>query len=75
LAYQLCYAGDCLEEIEQPARTIEFDTDKGTKEVFAFKMPDGKRIEFYSIGESIPDMKGGRPIGPLAFFITVPIAE
>ena len=71
LSYTLCYAGDCLEETSEKTTLIEFFTDKGQKELFALKMPEGKsRIQFYKIGDPIPDQKGGRAIGDLAFEIT-----
>ena len=71
LSYSLCYAGDCLEETAEPSTLIEFFTDKGQKELFAIKMPEGKsRIQFFKISEPIPDTKGGRSIGELAFEIS-----
>lgn len=73
LAYELCYAGDCLEETDPSARTILFTNSRGGIDVYVFKMPDGHRlIEFYTIGDPIPDEKGGRTIGPLAFSIKAP---
>ncbi len=73
LAYDLCIAGDCLEETEPAALTIDFTTRKGERETFAVKMPDGhKLIQFYSIGAAIPDQKGGRSIGALAFEVKAP---
>lgn len=71
LSYSLCYAGDCLEETAEPSTLIEFFTDKGQRELFALKMPDGKsKIQFYKIGDPLPDTKGGRSIGDLVFEIT-----
>jgi hypothetical protein len=68
LGYSICYAGDCLEETDPPARTIDFIDERGGKETFAFKLIDGKKsIEFYSIGPPIPDIKGGRSIGPMVY--------
>ena len=68
LGYVLCYAGDCLEETEPASRTIDLIDEKGQKQTFAFKSIGGKMaIELYSIGPPIPDMKGGRPIGPMVY--------
>ena len=68
LSYSLCYAGDCLEETMDPANLIEFTDDRGERNLFAYKMPEGKsRIEFFSVGGPKPDIKGERSIGPLAF--------
>ncbi len=68
LGYELCYAGDCLEETEPVSRTIDLIDEKGQKQTFAFKSIEGKMaIELYSIGPPIPDMKGGRSIGPMVY--------
>lgn len=68
LAYSLCYAGDCLEETEPASRTIVLIDEKGEKQTFAFKSIEGKMaIELYRIGPPIPDMKGGRSIGPMVY--------
>ena len=68
LGYVLCYAGDCLEETEPASRTIDLIDEKGQKQTFAFKSIEGKMaIELYSIGPPIPDMKGGRSIGPMVY--------
>lgn len=68
LAYSLCYAGDCLEDTEPPSRTIMLIDEKGEKQTFAFKSIEGKMaLELYSIGPPIPDMKGGRSIGPMVY--------
>ncbi|HSF87963.1 MAG TPA: hypothetical protein VLA46_01010 [Saprospiraceae bacterium] len=68
LAYSLCYAGDCLEETEPPSRTIILIDEKGEKQTFAFKSIEGKMaLELYRIGPPIPDMKGGRSIGPMVY--------
>ena len=73
LSYELCIAGDCLEETEPASLTIDFTTRKGEKETFVVKMPDGhKLIQFFSIGAPIPDQKGGRSIGALAFEVKAP---
>jgi len=68
LGYTICYAGDCLEDTEPPANTIDFIDDKGNRETFVFKAIKGKMaIELYSIGPPIPDIKGGRTIGPMVY--------
>lgn len=68
LGYSLCYAGDCLEETDPPSRTIDLMDEKGARQTFAFKSIEGKMaIELYSIGPPIPDMKGGRSIGPMIY--------
>jgi hypothetical protein len=68
LSFSLCYAGDCLEETLEQSRLIEFTDDRGERHLFSFKMPEGKsRIEFFSIGDPKPDIKGERSIGPLSF--------
>lgn len=76
LSYELCYAGDCLEETENPSQLIEFIDDKGGKVLFAYKKPEGQSIfQFFSIGEPKPDVKGERSIGALAFELTTGISE
>ena len=73
LSYKLCFSGDCLEETEPRANTIDFFTDKGTTETYAFKMlSHRKNYQFHSIGDPIPDIKGGRSIGPMVFEIMAP---
>ncbi len=68
LGYVLCYAGDCLEETDPPARTIELLDIKGNRETFAYKTVGGKMaIEFYKLGPAKSDEKGGRSIGPLVY--------
>jgi hypothetical protein len=68
LAYSLCYAGDCLEETEPASRTIMLIDERGEKQTFAFKSIEGKMaLELYSIGPPIPDVKGGRSIGPMVY--------
>lgn len=68
LSYELCYAGDCLEETETSSTLIEFMDDKGGKVLFAYKKPEGQSsIQFFSIGEPKSDVKGERTIGALAF--------
>ncbi len=68
LGYSLCYAGDCLEITETASRIIGLVDDTGKKEFFAFKNVDGKKaLEFYRIGDPIPDEKGGRSIGPMIY--------
>ncbi len=73
LSFKLCIAGDCLEETDPAAFTIDFTTRKGERETFVVRMTDGhKLIQFYSIGAPIPDQKGGRSIGTLAFEVKAP---
>lgn len=68
LSYEICYAGDCLEETEPFSNTINFLDDHNQYTTFSFVITPGRRtIKFYSIGKAIPDQKGGRKIGPLAF--------
>jgi hypothetical protein len=68
LGYEICYAGDCLEETSPPSRIITLADDKGNRDMFAFKNVEGKMaIELYSIGPPIPDIKGERTIGPLVY--------
>ena len=68
LGYALCYAGDCLEETDPPSRTIDLLDTRGNRETFAFKSVEGKMaIELYQLGDPIPDMKGGRSIGPMIY--------
>jgi hypothetical protein len=68
LAYEICFAGDCLGETSPPSNTIDFTDDKNNKTTFAFKIAPGRRtIQFFTIGDPSPDTKGERSIGPLAF--------
>jgi len=68
LSYEICYAGDCLGETDPPSNTIDFLDDRNTKTTFAMKIASGRRlIQFYSIADPAPDIKGERKIGPLAF--------
>lgn len=71
LSYEICYAGDCLEETEVPSQMIEFTNDKAEKELFVIRMPNGKRqVQFFKVGPAKPDIKGERSIGELAFELT-----
>lgn len=64
--YELCYAGDCLEETDPPSRTMDLIDDKGNRETYSMKTVEGKMaIELYKIGDPVPDQKGGRPIGAM----------
>lgn len=68
LSYEICYAGDCLEETEPFSNTISFMDDHNKYTTFSFTIVPGRRtIKFYAVGNEIPDQKGGRKIGPLAF--------
>ena len=68
ISYAICYAGDCLEETDPHANTIDFMDDRAKYTTFAFKIAPGRRlIQFYTIADPDPDMKGGRKIGPLSF--------
>jgi hypothetical protein len=68
LGYELCYAGDCLEETIPPSRIITLIDDKGQRDMFVFKNIEGKMsIELYAISPPIPDVKGERTIGPLVY--------
>ena len=68
LYYELCYAGDCLEETEPHSNTIDLMDDHGNHTTFALKIAPGRRLlQFYNLGDPIPDMKGARKIGSLAF--------
>ncbi|MBK9981142.1 MAG: hypothetical protein IPP15_01730 [Saprospiraceae bacterium] len=68
LSYEICYAGDCLEETEPFSNTINLLDDHNQYTTFSFVITPGRRtIKFYSIGKEIPDQKGGRKIGALAF--------
>lgn len=70
LSYELCYAGDCMEETGTPAHLIDFTNDKGTSELFAIKVhADKSVIQFYRIGAPKPGIKGQRTIDELAFEI------
>lgn len=68
LGYALCYAGDCLEETDPYTQTIDLLDERGQVITFAMKSVEGKMaIELYSIGDPIPDQKGGRSIGPMIY--------
>lgn len=68
IGYRLCYAGDCLEETDPPSRTIDLIDDQGKVQTFSLKPIEGKMaLELYSIGDPIPDIKGGRAIGPMIY--------
>ncbi len=70
LSYEICFAGDCLEETEPHSNTISLLDDRNHYTTFSFKITPGRRhIEFYSIEDPKPDIKGERKIGPLAFEI------
>ncbi len=72
IGYEVCYAGDCLEETDPPSNTVTFITDRGTKETFTFTINDGRQgIKLYSVGPPIPDIKGSRAIGPLVYELSV----
>lgn len=68
LGYTLCYAGDCLEETDPYSQTIELLDERGGVVTFSMKSVEGKMaIELYSIGDPVPDQKGGRSIGPMIY--------
>lgn len=68
IGYRLCYAGDCLEETDPPSRTIDLIDNEGKMQTFSLKPIEGKMaLELYSIGDPIPDMKGGRAIGQMIY--------
>lgn len=68
IAYELCYAGDCLETTSPPSRIITFIDMDGKRDDYSFKNIEGKMaIEIYSIGPPIPDVKGERAIGPMVY--------
>ena len=68
LSYEICFAGDCLGETEPVSNTINFLDDRNKNTTFSFKITPGRRtIQFYSIADPKPDIKGERKIGPLAF--------
>lgn len=68
IGYTLCYAGDCIGETEPPSPTITLTDDRGNMQTFAFKTVEGKMaIEFYSIADPLPDIKGERPIGKMIY--------
>ena len=69
LSYELCYAGDCLEETKSPANTILFTDDTGAKTLFTIEKSDAGEIKFYSVSEPKADIKGEREIGAMAFLI------
>ncbi|MEO6132109.1 MAG: hypothetical protein ABIQ02_09695 [Saprospiraceae bacterium] len=70
LSYEICYAGDCLEETDPYSNTIDFLDDHNNHTMFSMTIVPGRRtIKFFSIGPAIKDEKGGRKIGPMAFEI------
>src|SRR5688572_10458580 len=76
LSYTVCYAGDCLEETETPANLIEFTDDRGGTTLFAYKKPeDLSSVQFYKLAEPMPDIKGERAIGALAFELKTGLSQ
>ncbi|MEP6647946.1 MAG: hypothetical protein ABJC12_12730 [Saprospiraceae bacterium] len=68
LSYEICYAGDCLEETDPYSNTIDFMDDHNNHTAFSITIVPGRRtIKFFSIGPARKDEKGGRKIGPMAF--------
>ena len=68
IGYRLCYAGDCLEDTDPPSRTIDLVDDQGNLKTFSIKPIEGKMaLELYTISDPIPDIKGGRSIGPMIY--------
>jgi hypothetical protein len=69
LSYSLCYAGDCLEETEKPANTIEFTDDTGSRKLFAIGTSDAGELKLYSVADPKPDIKGERTIGEMVYVL------
>jgi hypothetical protein len=68
IGYRLCYAGDCLEDTDPPSRTIDLIDNEGKIQTFSVKPLSGKMgLEFYSIADPVPDIKGSRAIGPMVY--------
>lgn len=68
IGYEVCFAGDCLEETTPPSRTITLIDDAGNRETFSMKPLEGKMaLELYSLSAPVPDVKGERTIGPMLY--------
>ena len=66
--YAICYAGDCLEDTDPPARTLTLTNVAGQSESFVFqRSANADTLQFLRIGPEIPDQKGGRAIGEIAY--------
>lgn len=62
--YEVCYAGDCVQETDVPARIIYFYNDPKalTCMVWNWKNDKKKHLELYAVEASNPDEKGNRRI-------------
>lgn len=68
MGYTLCFAGDCREEADPPSPTITFLSDTGELVTYAMSFADaGHQIRFYPLSPPLPDEKGARKLGELAF--------
>jgi hypothetical protein len=66
--FEVCYAGDCLEETATPSRIIDLFDQDGNRETFALKNIEGKMaLELYQLSEPNPDVKGERTIGQMVY--------
>lgn len=66
--YEICYAGDCVEETEPSSNTICFSDSNNKETVYAFKIDKKKKaLRISNIGSPIKDIKGERAILDLAF--------
>jgi hypothetical protein len=62
--YEICYAGDCVQETSVPARIIYFynNSKAMTCMVWNWKDHKKKQLELYGIEAPTPEIKGGRRI-------------
>jgi hypothetical protein len=68
VGYTLCFAGDCLEEAEPYMPTITFVSYTGEAATYGMEMSEsGHRIRFYTLAPPVPDIKGSRQVGEMAF--------
>lgn len=62
--YEVCYAGDCVQETSVPARIIYFYNDPKAMTCMVWNWKDGKKkqLELYRIEAPNPEIKGERRI-------------
>src|SRR5690606_16963321 len=68
LGYTLCYSGDCLEEVQPVMPNITFINDSGELHTYGLQILDnGYHLQFFHLAPPVPDVKGERQVGALAF--------
>jgi hypothetical protein len=66
-SYELCFSGDCVEEISPVSNSITFTDSKGNSMTYAAEFGRDKKFKLFNIEKPKTDIKGERKITNLAF--------